>query len=107
MKPTRRQFLQTSLTAALAFNAAPLRAAGPERTYRAALLGSGWWGKNILKEAMASGRIKVVALCDVDANTLELAAEQVNDLAGTQPKTHRDYRELLEKEKPEIVLVAS
>ena len=51
--------------------------------------------------------MKVVALCDVDANTLEVAAEQVNDLSGDQPKTYKDYRELLEKEKPEVVIIAS
>src|SRR5689334_19516483 len=103
-KPNRRQFLKTTAAASLAWTALPLRAAEPGRTYRTALIGSGWWGKNILKEAMASGRVKVVALCDVDANKLEVAADQVNDLSGAQPKTYRDYRELLAKEKPEIVL---
>jgi predicted dehydrogenase len=49
----------------------------------------------------------VVALCDVDAQTLEVAADQVNDLTGGKPKTYKDYRELLEKEKPEIAIVAT
>src|SRR5262245_17200819 len=107
MQRTRRQFLQTTAAAALAFNAVPLLAAEAGRKYRTALIGSGWWGKNILKEAMASGRVKVVALCDADANTLEVAADQVQNLSGDQPKTYRDFRELLEKEKPEVVIIAS
>src|SRR5205823_1755297 len=100
MKLTRRRFLKSAAAASIAFNAVPLLGTGVERKYRTALIGSGWWGKNILKEAMKSGRVKMVALCDVDANTLEIAAEQVNDLSGDQPKTYKDYRELLEKEKP-------
>ena len=107
MNPTRRQFLKTSAAATLAFNAVPLFAADPGRKYRTALIGSGWWGKNILKEAMKSGRVKVVALCDADANTLEVAAEQAADLSGDQPKTYKDFRELLENEKPEVAIVAS
>lgn len=104
---TRRHFLKTATAAGLAFNAVPLLGAEPGRKFRTALIGCGWWGKNILKEAMASGRIKVVALCDVAANVLEVAAEQVNDLSGDQPKTYPDFREMLEKEKPEIVIIAS
>jgi len=107
MKSTRRHFLKTSAAATFAFNAVPLLAADPGRKYRTALIGSGWWGKNILKEAMASERVKVVALCDADGNTLEVAAERVNDLSGDQPKAYKDFRELLEKEKPEIVIIAS
>src|SRR5215813_13238306 len=109
MNLNRRQFLKTTAAASAAFNAVPLFGAGaePGRKYRTALIGSGWWGKNILKEAMASARVKVIALCDVDANKLEVAADQVNDLSGDQPKSYKDYRELLEKEKPELVIIAS
>ncbi len=108
MNPTRRQFLQTTATASLACSAAPfVRAAEPGRKLRTALIGCGWWGKNILKEGMASGRAKVVALADVDGHALEVAAEQVTDLSGDQPKTYRDYRELLAKEKPEVVIIST
>src|SRR5262245_45976151 len=107
MPLNRRQFLRTTAAASLAFHAVPLRSAEPGRKFRTALIGCGWWGKNILKEALASGRVKVTGLCDVDANKLEVAADQVNDLSGDQPKTFKDYRELLEKEKPEIAIIAS
>jgi predicted dehydrogenase len=105
---SRRSFLQaTALAGATVASPFLLRAAEPARKYRTALIGSGWWGKNILKEAMASKRCQVTALCDADANVLELAAEQVNDLSGDAPRMYRDYRELLEKEKPEIVIIAT
>jgi predicted dehydrogenase len=101
---TRRDFLATGSTLA----AAPfLRTAPQERTFRTALIGSGWWGKNILKEAMDAKRSKIVALCDVDQQVLEQAAEQVKDLSGDRPKTYGDYRELLDREKPDIAIIAT
>ncbi|MSU63171.1 MAG: Gfo/Idh/MocA family oxidoreductase [Pedosphaera sp.] len=109
MNVPRRHFIKSSAGAGVAFTALPFisTAAEPGRTFRTALIGSGWWGKNILKEAMEAGRSKIVALCDVDAITLENAAEQVKDLSRDQPKTYKDYRELLEKEKPEIVIIGT
>lgn len=105
---TRRRFLRDAAVLGGALGAAPyIRAADPAKKYRTALIGCGWWGKNILKEAIASGSVKVVGLCDVDANVREVAADQVSDLNGDQPKTYNDYRELLEKEKPDIVLIAT
>jgi predicted dehydrogenase len=104
----RRRFLQHTALAGAAFAAAPyIRSAEPTKKLRTALIGSGWWGKNILKEAMASGRCQVVALADVDTNILEISGEQVNDLSGDTPKLYRDYRELLEKEKPDVVIIAT
>src|SRR5258706_11871142 len=101
MSLTRRDFLAAAAAAPF------IRVRTPHRAYRTALIGSGWWGKNILKEAIAAGKSKVVALCDVDKTTLEVAAEQVKDLNGDTPKTYGDFRELLEKEKPEIVIIAT
>src|SRR5688500_12511874 len=97
----RRHFLRQAALATGAVAGAPFfLAATPGRKLRTALIGSGWWGKNILKEAMASGRCEIVALSDVDANALEVAGEQVTDLNGGTPKLYRDYRELLAREKP-------
>ena len=108
MRFDRRSFLRSTVLAGAALGAAPyIRAAEPGKKFTTALIGSGWWGKNILKEAMASGRCKVVALADVDATALEVAAEQVTDLSGDRPKTYANYRELLAKEKPEIVIIAT
>jgi predicted dehydrogenase len=106
---TRRHFLRRTALAGTALSAAPyfLRGADATKKFRTALIGCGWWGKNILKEAIASGRVQVVGLCDVHENVREVAAEQVTDLNGDKPKTYNDFRELLEKEKPEIVIIAT
>jgi predicted dehydrogenase len=100
----RRHFLAAG---PIALAAAPYILARSGKTYRTALIGAGWWGMNILREALAAGRSSVVALCDADARTLTTAADQVNDLSGTMPKTYEDFRELLDKEKPELVIVAT
>ncbi|HEY3282704.1 MAG TPA: Gfo/Idh/MocA family oxidoreductase, partial [Armatimonadota bacterium] len=103
---TRKEFLQASLSASLAFSAVPLLAA-PDRKYKTALVGCGWWGKNILHCAMAAGQSKIVGLCDVDRRFLDEAGADVEKLSGDKPKLYGDYRELLAKEKPEIVIVAT
>src|SRR5262249_6612278 len=105
---TRRDFVRMS-AAAGAVLAAPavITAAKAEKRYRTALVGSGWWGMNIFREALRSGQCEAVALCDVDDNQLEPALAEVGKLTSDQPKRYKDYRELLERERPEIVVVAT
>jgi predicted dehydrogenase len=108
MKPTRRRFLKTAAAASLAFNAIPIFGAdSPTRKFRTALIGCGWWGNNILGEAMASGECKIVALCDVDRRLLLPTVERVKREAGDAPKIYRDFRDLVADEKPEICIVAT
>lgn len=107
-KLARRRFLKNATLLGGSVVAAPyILAAEPGRKFRTALIGCGWWGKNILKEAIASGRVTVVGLCDVDTHVREVAAEQVSDLNGNTPKLYNDFRELLAKEKPELVIIAT
>lgn len=107
--PTRRQFLTTSAAtaSALAFGAPFVKASGKARKYRTALIGTGWWGMNILRDAVAAGQSKVVGLCDVDGSQLEVAADELAGLTADAPKQYRDYREMLEKENVEIAIVAT
>ncbi|MGE3803709.1 MAG: Gfo/Idh/MocA family protein [Gemmataceae bacterium] len=101
---SRRGFL-AGAAAGLTFPA--LLKSQENRKYKTALIGSGWWGMNILNEAMAAGQAKVVGLCDVDASAAEVSADQVKDACGDEPRLYQDYRELLDKEKPEIVIIAT
>jgi len=107
----RREFLQSSLAvgaAAGAVLAAPaIRGQEKAKRYRTALIGTGWWGMNILGEAVASNACEVVALCDVDESQLKAAAEKLSGKTSDQPKHYSDFRELLDKEKPEICIVAT
>ncbi|MBX6313590.1 MAG: Gfo/Idh/MocA family oxidoreductase, partial [Isosphaeraceae bacterium] len=105
---SRRHFVRASVAAGVAWAAPAVRTeAKAGKTYRTALVGSGWWGTNILREAIRSGECQTVALCDVDDNQLETCASEVGQLSGESPKRYKDYRELLDREKPDIVLVAT
>ena len=75
--------------------------------YTTALIGTGWWGMNILDEAIKSGKTKIVALCDVDKRFLLPAAEKVKSLTGKSPSIYTDYRELIQKEKPQVAIIAT
>ena len=58
-------------------------------------------------EAVAAGQSKVVALCDVDSRALATSADEINDLTNEKPKVYQDFRELFDREKPEVVIVAT
>jgi len=112
MITTRRQFLKTTTAATaaagLGLSLAPhVRAQKTAGPYRTALIGCGWWGNNILGEAMASGSCPIVAVCDVDQRMSGPTAERVEKETGRQPKVYGDYRELLAAEKPDIAIVAT
>ncbi len=100
----RRGFLTSSLAAGMA----PAFLGSQNRTkYRTALIGTGWWGMNILREAIKTRECAVVGMADVDANQLDPAAAEVEKMSGDQPRRYRDYRDLLAKEDVDIVIVAT
>ncbi|GIW86445.1 MAG: oxidoreductase [Isosphaeraceae bacterium] len=108
---SRRRFVATSLAAGAAVPSAfamPAVRTRPKhaKTYRTALIGSGWWGTNIAREALASGRCELVAMCDVDARQIDQSVKDLK-LEGERPKAYVDYRELLDEQKPEIVIIGT
>jgi predicted dehydrogenase len=107
MPSYRRSFLKTTAVAAAIAAAPKVHASSKDKKYRVALIGSGWWGMNILREAMAAGQCKVVALCDVDRDKLEIAAEEVEEKSGDAPNTYNDFRDLFDKENVEIAIIAT
>ena len=107
----RREFLATSTLTAAGLAAASLaaprivRAAAPQpNTYKLAIAGSGWWGKNILREAIMSKACKVVGVCDVDPAMRKEGVAMAKEMAGDEPKEYEDFREMLAKEKPDILI---
>lgn len=91
----------------LFLSAAPLLAQPPGRKYKTALIGAGWWGMNILREALAGGQCSAVAFADPDNNQMAQAATDLAKVSGDQPRQYRDYREMLQKERPDICIVAT
>ena len=94
--------------AGVAYSAFPfLPALKRTAPYKLALIGTGWWGTNILRCALQHGGCKLVAICDVDTRQLDKGIAEINKLTADKPAIYRDFRELLHTEKPEIVLVAT
>ncbi len=103
----RRTFIQhSSTTAGAGMLGFPLIRKQKEM-YRLVLIGSGWWGMNILREAVRHGSGKIVGICDADQNQLKKAAEEINQWNGEKPKWYTDYRECIRDGKPDIVIVAT
>ena len=101
----RRTFLQR---AALGTAALPFLKIRPRRAhYRTALIGSGWWGMNILRTALATGTAEAVALCDVDTVHLDQSAQEIETLTGTRPALFGSTDELLAQVDCDIAIVAT
>ncbi len=107
----RRKFLQTGIGTAASLSALSATAftAETEGTLRIALIGCGWYGKTDLFHLIQVAPVEVVGLCDVDRKAAEQAAELVaaRQSSGKRPPLYDDYRELLNKERPEIVLIGT
>lgn len=103
----RRTFIQSAAVTGAALSGPAVLAQSRTKKYKTCTIGSGWWGMNITRYAIWSGECDVTALSDADRNHLDPAAEEVEEMTGKAPKKYMDYREMLEKEKPEIVIVGS
>ena len=106
--PNRREFLKSSMATASLVAAPAIRTTRKtSEAYSTALIGAGWWGTNIVREAIRSGHCKVTAICDVDRKQAEICRDEIVKLGRDEPKIYRDYKELLDQQKPEIAIVAT
>ncbi len=101
----RREFVQkTALVSAIG----PfIRTRPRSQKYRVGLIGSGWWGINILRTALATGTSDAVALCDVDETHLQQARDEITQLTGSRPAVYSDHEELLSEQNCDIVIIAT
>lgn len=78
-------------------------------SHRVALIGAGWYGKSDLFRLMQVSDVEVVAVCDVDKNHLNEAAELIAQKQKSKktPKKYSDYRKLLAENKLDLVLVGT
>jgi len=106
----RRFLLDTSAAFALAaFKTSNLNFFSQPTPRRVALIGTGWYGKSDLFRLMQVAPVDVVALCDVDKQQLNKAADMVvqRQKYNKKPVVYGDYRKLLAEQKPEIVLIGT
>src|SRR6266545_495618 len=105
---TRRDFVKTAGAAAGA--AATVVSAPGIRKVRAAndqvqygFIGTGSRGQYLLQHINQTDRGRCVAVCDIYEPNLMKGAE----VAGTKPKTFKDYRELLSQKDVDCVYIAT
>ncbi len=85
----RRRFLRQSAATTLGFPAI-LRSASPNSMLQVACIGVGGMGGNTMRSVARHDKVKVTALCDVDAGYLAKAAKDFPEASK-----HVDWRELL------------
>ncbi|SHK40055.1 Predicted dehydrogenase [Maribacter aquivivus] len=80
-----------------------------EKPKKVALIGTGWYGTGDLMRLIQVANIEVVALCDVDDNQVNTAAELVSERQKNKkiPKLYTDYRTMLETNSLDIVLIGT
>lgn len=103
----RQDFIKTSALATAGILSRPFVTYANPSKYRVALIGCGWWGTNILREAVASGVSNVVALCDVDENQINICEKELKTWTSDQPKKYKDFRDCIKNAKPDIVINAT
>ena len=79
------------------------------RTWRVALIGTGWYGKSDLFRLIQVAQVDVVALCDVDKNQLKEAGHLVSlrQKSGKVPQLYSDYQKMLTEHPLDIVLIGT
>jgi predicted dehydrogenase len=109
----RRDFLEAgaagvTLAATQASGKPPAQPAA-ERPQRVGLIGCGWYGKCDLLRLIQVAPVEVVALCDVDSQMLDGAAQIVatRQRNHQRPRLFSDYREMLRQRNLDIVLIGT
>ncbi|WP_339879942.1 Gfo/Idh/MocA family oxidoreductase [uncultured Algoriphagus sp.] len=107
----RREFLKgsTALMSLASFGLLGMDFKDRKGPLQVALIGTGWYGKSDLFRLIQVADVEVVGLCDVDSIQLAEAGKLVatRQKSGKVPPLYEDYKELLDKEKPEYVLVGT
>lgn len=115
---TRRSFLHTNLSAALAASAFPTIVAAsalgrdgkvaPSNRIGVGLIGCGPQGRGDMSGVLAQADARVLAVCDVWGDHAAAACRQVNDHYRDQAcRSYPDYRELLAQRDIDAVIVAT
>lgn len=101
---TRRHFLKTPAVAL--GGAVLLSAQSANDSVRVAFIGVGNRGSYLLRHMLKVPGIKVVAICDIDAERLKKAVDQAG-AAGHSPEAYAEYRKLLDRKDVDAVVIAT
>ncbi len=110
MKPiSRREWLGSALGSAAVMGALPpfAQALSANERIGVAVIGVGGRGQYLLRSLLGRPDVRIVGLCDVDANLLERARQTVKETPGKVPALVEDFRRLLADKSVEAVFVAT
>jgi len=100
---TRRTFVKASIAAG---SAALLPAQSPNDTVRVAFIGVGNRGSYLLEHMLKVPGIKVVAICDIDPETLKKAVDLAAK-AGNAPEPYAEFRKMLDRKEIDAIVIAT
>ncbi len=105
---TRRQFLGTTASAAIAAGLTTRSSVfGANDRIGVCCVGVHGRGGNHIRNFLTGGESDVVALCDVDRNVLEARANQIQEHTGKRPKTYTDMREAFADPDVDVASIAT
>ena len=112
MKRTRRRFIQDSSKAIVGMSATaslgPLsrRVAASDKIV-VGVIGCNGMGFSDLRSLLKIDEVECGALCDVDENVLNERASAVETTTSVKPKLYGDYRELLDDQDLDAVVIGT
>jgi predicted dehydrogenase len=104
----RRDFIKSGTIVAGGALLSPLPLFAADEKIKIAILGTGWWGTDLLLPNMlSSGQFEVVGLCDVNSVALKNAASKVKEASGKEPRLFSAYQEMYEMPGLQAVAIAT
>ena len=111
MDSSRRGFLKTTAAGTVIAAGTPAIGQDESKKLRLASIGvGGSRGRYNRGGSIARGAAKyatMVAVCDVDDRHTQEFAKEFDEKHGLKLNTYRDYREMLEKEQPDVVTIGT
>lgn len=109
MATDRRQFLCAAATGVAVASLGSSAAASHSAADRVVVgvIGPGGMGMGHVGNLCKRSDVAIAAVCDVDDERLQKAAEHVSSATGTRPKSHRDLRQLLDDPTIDAVFIAT
>ncbi len=110
MTRSRRAFIKASAAAAAAVTTGPwihLSSASPSDTLHVGLIGARSMGWGNLVGHLRQPNVVCAGVCDVDGQILEQRARDVEGMTGARPRLFRDFRELLEADDVDAVIIGT
>lgn len=77
------------------------------KNFKIAVIGLGARGNALFNTLTFLKRVKIVAVCDIYQDRVDTYSKRVEEKLGKAPKGYTSYKELIEKEKLDLVVVST